>query len=142
MPRRDAITLRVGIAEDKHAGAGGGRAIVERPKAAPQGRVVHRSIAGHLAMDVGVGDGQLTTEQCGWLKGMVEHQASGIVFMPGLQGRQFSLLDTALNELYPVVLDEAQRGGWGSRTPCRFELTELGRRSLLTKLAGLDKTPT
>ena len=25
--------------------------------------------------DVGVGDGQLTDEQCGWLKGLVEHQA-------------------------------------------------------------------
>ena len=89
--------------------------------------------------DVGVGDGQLTEEQCGWLNGLVEHQASGIVFMPGLQGRQFSLLDTALNELYPVVLDDAQRGGWGSRTPCRFELTELGRRSLLTKLADTEQ---
>ena len=89
--------------------------------------------------DVGVGDGQLTTEQCGWLKGMVEHQASGIVFMPGREGREFSLLDTPLNELYPVVLDDTQRSGWGSRTPCRFELTELGRRSLLTKLADTEQ---
>ncbi len=89
--------------------------------------------------DVGVGDGQLTEEQCGWLKGMVEHQASGIVFLPGWQGRQFSLLDTALNELYPVALDDAQKNGWGSRTPCRFELTELGRRSLLTKLADTEQ---
>ena len=31
--------------------------------------------------DVGVGNGQLTEEQCGWLKGLVEHQASGIVFI-------------------------------------------------------------
>ena len=36
--------------------------------------------------DVGVGNGQLTDEQCGWLKGLVEHQASGIVFMPGTHG--------------------------------------------------------
>ena len=63
--------------------------------------------------DVGVGDGQLTEEQCTWLKGMVEHQASGIVFMPGWQGRQFSLLDTELNELYPVVLDDAQKKRMG-----------------------------
>ena len=41
--------------------------------------------------DVGVDDGQLTAEQCRLLKGLVEHQASGLVFMPGLQGRQFSL---------------------------------------------------
>ena len=89
--------------------------------------------------DVGLGDGQLTDEQCEWLKGLVEHQASGIVLMPGLQGRQFSLLDTDLDELYPVALDELQLSGWGSRTPCHFELTELGRRSLLTKLADTEE---
>ncbi len=32
-------------------------------------------------------------------------------------------------------MDESQPGGWGSRIPSHFELTELGRRSLLTKLA-------
>lgn len=85
--------------------------------------------------DVGVEEGQLTAEQCELLKGLVEHQASGLVFMPGFQGRQFSLLETPLAELYPVHLDPAQPGGWGSRTPGRFELTESGRRSLLTKLA-------
>ncbi|MCA9052501.1 MAG: hypothetical protein KDA75_01630 [Planctomycetaceae bacterium] len=85
--------------------------------------------------DVGLDDGQLTEEQCELLKGLVEHQASGLVFMPGLQGRQFSLLDTPLGDLCPVLLDSAQPGGWGSRTPGRFELTESGRRSLLTKLA-------
>jgi hypothetical protein len=85
--------------------------------------------------DVGLEDGQLTAEQCRLLKGLVEHQASGLVFMPGSQGRQFSLLDTALADLFPVVMDESQPGGWGSRTPGHFELTELGRRSLLTNLA-------
>jgi hypothetical protein len=85
--------------------------------------------------DVGHDDAQLTAEQCRLLKGLIEHQASGLVFMPGPQGRQFSLLDTALADLFPVVMDESQPGGWGSRTPGHFELTELGRRSLLTQLA-------
>jgi hypothetical protein len=85
--------------------------------------------------DVGVDGGQLTAEQCRLLKGLVEFQASGLVFMPGWQGRQLSLGDTTLAELYPVVLDPAQPEGWGSRTPGQFELTETGRRSLLTKLA-------
>ena len=67
--------------------------------------------------DVGVEDGQLTAEQCRLLKGLVEHQASGLVFMPGWQGRQISLIDTELGDLCPVVLDPAQPGGWGSRTP-------------------------
>ena len=85
--------------------------------------------------DVGIDEGQLTLEQCDWLKGLVAQQASGLVFMPGFDGRQFSLLETALADLMPVVLDETQPSGWGSRTPQHFELTELGRRSLLTKLA-------
>ena len=69
--------------------------------------------------DVGLDDNQLTVEQCRLLKGLVEHQASGLVFMPGSLGRQFSLLDTPLGDLYPVVMDDAQPGGWGSRTPHR-----------------------
>lgn len=85
--------------------------------------------------DVGVGDGQLTSEQCRLLKGLVGQQASGLVFMPGWQGRQTSLLETELSDLYPVVLDVAQPNGWGSRSADHFELTEAGRRSLLTKLA-------
>jgi hypothetical protein len=88
--------------------------------------------------DVGLDEGQLTAEQCRLLKGLVEHQASGLVFMPGWQGRQFSLLETGLTDLFPVVLDESQPGGWGSRTPGHFELTELGRRSLLTNLADSE----
>ena len=36
--------------------------------------------------DVGVDDGQLTAEQCRLLQGLVEHQASGLVFMPGMAG--------------------------------------------------------
>jgi hypothetical protein len=89
--------------------------------------------------DVGLEDGQLTAEQCRLLKGLVEHQASGLVFMPGWQGRQFSLLETPLVDLYPVVMDESQPEGWGSRMPGHFELTELGRRSLLTNLADTQE---
>ena len=85
--------------------------------------------------DVGVDNGQLTAEQCRLLKGLVERQASGLVFMPGIEGREFSLLSTELGDLCPVVLDPSQQGGWGSRTPGHFELTEAGRKSLLTKLA-------
>ena len=85
--------------------------------------------------DVGVEDGQLTAEDCRLLKGLVEQQASGLVFMPGLEGKQFSLLSTELGDLCPVMMDPSQPGGWGSRTASHFELTETGRRSLLTKLA-------
>lgn len=85
--------------------------------------------------DVGVEPGQLTLEQCRLIKGLVEQQASGLIFMPGWQGRQFTLFESELNDLYPVQLDPVQESGWGSRTPAQMELTERGRRSLLTKLA-------
>ncbi|TWU00775.1 hypothetical protein [Stieleria varia] len=85
--------------------------------------------------DVGIDNGQLTPEQCALLKGLVQQQASGLVFMPGWQGNQLSLAETELAELIPVTLDEGQPEGWGSQAPGHFALTELGRRSLLTKLA-------
>ena len=44
--------------------------------------------------DVGVDNGQLTTEQCRLIKGLVQSQASGLVLMPGLHGFQTSLSST------------------------------------------------
>lgn len=85
--------------------------------------------------DVGLDDSQLTESQCDLIRGLVEFQASGLIFMPGFQGRQFSLLSTKLGDLYPVLLDDQQPEGWGSRLPGHFELSERGRSSLLTKLA-------
>lgn len=85
--------------------------------------------------DVGLDQGHLTAEQCKLLRGLVEHQASGLVFMPGWQGKQHSLVGTELEALMPVTMDMGQPYGHGSKTPMRFELTEAGRKSLLTKLA-------
>ena len=85
--------------------------------------------------DVGLEDNQLTAEQCKLLRGLIEYQASGLVLMPGWQGRQNTLVETDLEPLFPVVLDSAQPSGIGSKTPMKFDLTEAGRRSLLTKLA-------
>lgn len=85
--------------------------------------------------DVGLEEGQLTEEQCRLLKGLVQRQASGLVFMPGWKGHQLSLAQSPLSDLIPILFDDKQPEGWGSRTPSHFELTELGRRSLLTRLA-------
>ncbi|MEQ8763245.1 MAG: VWA domain-containing protein [Planctomycetota bacterium] len=84
--------------------------------------------------DVGVKDGQLTSEQCRLLKGLVQNQAAGLVFLPGRLGHQAALVDTELGDLYPVILDGLQPRGWGGRLPMQFELSESGRRSLLTQL--------
>ncbi|MCY3007609.1 MAG: hypothetical protein NTV29_16745 [Planctomycetota bacterium] len=85
--------------------------------------------------DVGTDKGQLTQEQCQMIRGLVEFQASGLVFMPGSQGNQHSLFQTPLEPLIPVVLDPTNPDGIGTRNAMRMELTEAGRRSLLTKLA-------
>ena len=85
--------------------------------------------------DVGVGNGQLTSEDCRLLKGLVEYQASGLVFMPGWRGEQASLVDTPLEELCPVVIDPLHKDGFVVDGPRRLVLTEAGRKSLLTKLA-------
>jgi hypothetical protein len=85
--------------------------------------------------DVGVGGGQLTDEDCRLLKGLVEYQASGLVFMPGWRGEQASLAGTPLEELCPVVIDPARPDGVAADGPRRLVLTEAGRTSLLTKLA-------
>ena len=85
--------------------------------------------------DVGVGGGMLSEEDCRLLKGLVEYQASGLVFIPGVRGEQASLAGTPLDELCPVMIDPLRPGGRSSTGPRRLVLTEAGRASLLTKLA-------
>jgi hypothetical protein len=84
--------------------------------------------------DVGIGNNQLTKEQCTLIRGLVENQASGVVFLPGSRGNQFSLLDTDLADLMPVVLDDTQRNGIRDPLAAPLTLTSEGRSSLLTLL--------
>ena len=84
--------------------------------------------------DVGIGNEQLTKEQCTLIRGLVENQASGVVFLPGSKGNQFSLLDTDLADLIPVVLDDTQRNGIRDPLASPLTLTSEGRSSLLTLL--------
>jgi uncharacterized membrane protein len=85
--------------------------------------------------DVGTGPDGLSAEECRRLAGLVEHQAAGLVFLPGFNGGQSTLAGTALEELLPVVVDSANERGFGTDTPRRLVLTEAGRASLLTRLA-------
>ncbi len=84
--------------------------------------------------DVGIGKGQLTLKQTELLKGLVENQASGIVFIPGSKGNQKTLLNTPLGELIPVILDESKPEGISESTASPLALTSQGRGSLLTML--------
>ena len=84
--------------------------------------------------DVGIGKDQLTKEQCTLIRGLVENQASGVVFLPGSQGNQMSLLDTDLSDLIPVILDEEHPKGMAESIASPLNLTTEGRSSLLTML--------
>jgi hypothetical protein len=86
-----------------------------------------------------VGTEQITKEQCALIRGLVENQASGLIFMPGSQGNQFSLLDTALSDLMPVTLDEGQKKGLAESMPSPLTLTTEGRASLLTMLGSSEE---
>ncbi len=86
--------------------------------------------------DVGLGAGGLNEEQARQLKGLVEQQASGLVFLPGPENHQQSLVSSPLGDLLPVVLDTAgpRIGGFGMES--RLALTVRGRDHLLTMLAN------
>ena len=89
--------------------------------------------------DIGLTGGQLTETHCTMLHKLVRDQATGLVFLPGLRGSQSTLQGTPLEELFPVVWDQAQPRGFGSESAGRFVLTEAGTRSLLTKLEDTDE---
>lgn len=89
--------------------------------------------------DVGIGAGGLTNEQAELLKGLVENQASGIVFIPGSQGNQNSLLKSPLGDLIPVILDEERKEGFSEATPSSLNLTSDGKGSLLTMLGDTEE---
>ncbi len=89
--------------------------------------------------DVGVGADQLTKEQCELIRGLVENQASGLIFMPGSQGNEFSLLDTGLSDLMPVLLDYENQRGSAESIPSPLTLTTEGRASLLTMLGNNEE---
>jgi len=86
--------------------------------------------------DVGIGEGELTLEQADLLKGLVEQQGSGLVFMPGLRGRHATLVGSPLDDLMPVTLDNSQPAGFGLRLPSQLALTTRGKGHLLTMLAN------
>ncbi len=87
--------------------------------------------------DVGVGEGQLTEPQALLLRGLVEDQASGLVFIPGRRGHQARLRESSMEELFPVSLDpDIDAAGVQAAVPSPLELTPLGRESVLTMLGS------
>ena len=85
--------------------------------------------------DIGIGQGMLSPENASMLKGLIEQQASGLVFLPGPLGREKSLADSALADLIPVEMDYAKGAGFASAGEARMDLTLRGRDHWLTMLA-------
>ena len=115
---------------------GGGRGYIKR---FPSANELSRYDVVFLG-DVGVSPKQLTVEQAQQLRQLVSAQAAGLVFIPGRSGFQNSLISSPLADLYPVVLDSTAPYGIGSGAPGHFALTQLGQRSLLTRLAGSEQS--
>ena len=86
--------------------------------------------------DVGVGEHQLSESDAELIKGLVEQQGSGLVFMPGRRGNHLSLMNSELNELMPVVLDDERPKGIGMNNESVLTLSNLGRGHLLTRFDG------
>ena len=90
--------------------------------------------------DVGIGEDQLTSEQCDLLRGLVDQQGSGLVFMPGQYGRQISFMKHPLGDLIPVTYDEDKNkdGTFGNWMPSEasFKLSGSGKGHFLTMLAS------
>ena len=83
--------------------------------------------------DIGVGENELTETQAELIKGLVEQQSSGLVFLPGRRGREASLLKSPLADLYPVILDEKKKEGIGLQNESQLLLSSMGKRHLLSR---------
>lgn len=90
--------------------------------------------------DVGIGSGELTEQDAELLKGLVEQQGSGIVFLPGSRGRQRTLLTSALRDLIPVLPEEGRPEGVRSPNESHLQLTSAGRGHFLTMLTPDEAT--
>ncbi len=86
--------------------------------------------------DIGLGKDQLKAEDLKLIKGVVERQGSGLVFLPGFRGKQATLVDSVLEPMIPVELDPAKPKGTSFRTPSQLLLTRLGSDHLLTMLTN------
>lgn len=86
--------------------------------------------------DIGISENELTVQQVELIKGLVEQQGSGLVFLPGIRGRQLTLVNSPVGELLPVIYDETKPNGYGLSTESFAQLTSTGRGHFLTMLTS------
>lgn len=90
--------------------------------------------------DIGMDEAGISEEQARWLRDLVHDQASGLVFMPGPDGRWISLLDGPLQSLVPVDIDLGNPKGHGAAYAGKMALTMRGTDHRLTRLAPTLET--
>ena len=86
--------------------------------------------------DVGIGNQEITEENCLDLSDLIMNHAGGIVFLPGRRGNQISLEQSPLSKLVPIIYDNEYPRGLGTSNPAQFELTNRGKKHWLTRLRG------
>ena len=83
--------------------------------------------------DVGIGEGELSEADAELIRGLVEQQSSGLIFLPGSRGRQLSFSNSALKDLIPVILDSAKPNGQVLQNEAVLTLTTAGKGHFLTR---------
>jgi hypothetical protein len=83
--------------------------------------------------DVGIGQNELSETNAAMIRGLVEQQASGLVFVPGQRGREATFANSSLADLFPVVLDPAKPQGISLQNEAQLTLTSFGKRHWLTR---------
>jgi hypothetical protein len=89
--------------------------------------------------DVGIGEGELTEAQAELIRGLVEQQSSGLIFLPGSRGRQLTFANSALQDLIPVVLDISKPNGQVLHNEAALTLTTAGKGHFLTRFEADDE---
>jgi hypothetical protein len=83
--------------------------------------------------DVGIGQGELSNSDAELIRGLVEQQSSGLIFLPGQRGREITLRDSALKDLLPVQFDESKPNGQSLQNEAVLTLTTAGKGHFLTR---------
>ncbi|HEX7862436.1 MAG TPA: VWA domain-containing protein [Verrucomicrobiae bacterium] len=88
--------------------------------------------------DVGLAEGELSEAHCELIRGLVEQQSSGLIFLPGSRGRQLTLADSPLKDLLPVILDSSKPNGQILQNEAVLTLTTAGKGHFLTRFEADD----
>jgi hypothetical protein len=89
--------------------------------------------------DVGIGEGELTEAHAELIRGLVEQQSSGLIFLPGSRGRQLTLANSPLSDLVPVVLDISKPNGQVLQNEAVLTLTTAAKGHFLTRFEADDE---